>query len=38
MGTIVGYSRAVRIGTAHVYVSGTTATDQEGNIIGYDNA
>jgi enamine deaminase RidA (YjgF/YER057c/UK114 family) len=34
---LVGYSRAVRVGP-HVWVAGTTATDDSGSLIGADDA
>lgn len=33
---IVGYSRAVRVGT-RIYITGTTALDEQGEIVGLDN-
>ena len=33
---IVGYSRAVRVGN-RIYMTGTTATDEHGNIVGIDD-
>jgi enamine deaminase RidA (YjgF/YER057c/UK114 family) len=34
---IVGYSRAVKVGS-RIYVTGTTATDENGNIVGENDA
>jgi enamine deaminase RidA (YjgF/YER057c/UK114 family) len=34
---IIGYSRAVRVGE-RIYVTGTTATDERGEIVGIDDA
>ncbi len=35
--SIVGYSRAVKVGT-RIYVTGTTATDENSNIVGVGDA
>src|SRR5687768_3624502 len=35
--SIVGYSRAVKVGQ-RIYVTGTTATDEESNIVGVGDA
>lgn len=33
---IAGYARAIRVGN-FIYVSGTTATDEEGKVVGHDD-
>jgi enamine deaminase RidA (YjgF/YER057c/UK114 family) len=33
---LIGYSRAVRVG-AHVYVAGTTGTDDSGSVVGVND-
>ncbi len=33
---IVGYSRALKVGS-RIYVTGTTATDENGNVVGEDD-
>ncbi len=35
--SVVGYSRAVRVGN-RIYVTGTTATDENGGVVGIDDA
>ena len=35
--SIIGYSRAVRVGS-RIYVTGTTATNENGEIVGADDA
>ena len=35
--TLVGYSRAVKVGS-RIYVTGTTATNENGEIVGINDA
>ena len=35
--SVVGYSRAVQVGN-QIFVAGTTATDEDGNVVGINNA